>query len=143
VVLLDVGQEVGEPGAVHLPAVGGRVAGVDGALLRREDPEVGRQPAVRPDEAVGGDAELPEVVGAPDPVGRLAGLLDGGEEQADEDADDGDHYQQLDQREARARPGCAVHGGPQTEHHEQITPHTYHEAVARSTEKPRQSRYYE
>src|SRR5262249_39232174 len=37
--------------------------------------------------------------------GRLTDLLDGGEQQADEDGDDRYHHQQLDQREtARTRP---------------------------------------
>jgi hypothetical protein len=35
-------------------------------------------------------------------VGRLAHLLNGGQEQGDEDTDDCNHYQQLDQREALA-----------------------------------------
>src|SRR5262249_40546058 len=48
--------------------------------------------------------------GAFDPVARLAHLLDGGEEEADQDGDDRDHHQQLDQREgggppARTGPG--------------------------------------
>ena len=47
-----------------------------------------------------GQADLLEVVGAADACGRLADLLDGGQQQADEDGDDGDHHQQLDQREA-------------------------------------------
>ena len=33
------------------------------------------------------------------PGGGLADLLDGGQEEPDQDGDDGDHYQQLDQRE--------------------------------------------
>ena len=32
-------------------------------------------------------------------------ILDGGQQQADEHRDDGDHHQQLDQREAAASPG--------------------------------------
>jgi hypothetical protein len=50
------------------------------------------------------DAELLDVVGARHACGGLAHLLDGGEEQADQDGDDGDHHQQLDQRERAAVP---------------------------------------
>src|SRR5262249_35601775 len=41
--------------------------------------------------------ELFEVVGTLGPARRLADLLDGGQEQADQDGDDGDHDQQFDQ----------------------------------------------
>jgi len=51
-------------------------------------------------EGVGGQRDLLEVVGALDAGGGLAHLLDGGQQEADEDGDDGDHHQQLDQREA-------------------------------------------
>src|SRR5262245_50074187 len=47
---------------------------------------------------VAGQADLPEVVGALRSGGGLAGLLDGGEEEPDEDGDDRDRHQQLDQR---------------------------------------------
>jgi hypothetical protein len=46
--------------------------------------------------------ELLEVVLALGAGGGLAHLLHGGQEQADEEGDDGDHHQQLDQREAPA-----------------------------------------
>ena len=44
----------------------------------------------------------------------LADLLDGGEEQADQDRDDRDHHQQLDQREGgtTAGPQAGIHGIP-------------------------------
>jgi hypothetical protein len=45
------------------------------------------------------EAQLPEVVLAFHAVGGLAYFLHGGDQQADEDGDDGDHHQQLDQRE--------------------------------------------
>src|SRR5262249_51873799 len=54
-----------------------------------------------------GQADLFEVVRRLDACGGLANLLDGGQEQADEDGDDGYHHQQLDQREGAA----ASHGG--------------------------------
>ena len=44
-------------------------------------------------------AELLQVVGALGAPGRFAGRLDGWQEQRDEHGDDGDHHQQLDQRE--------------------------------------------
>src|SRR5205814_499252 len=50
--------------------------------------------------AVAGDAKLLEVVGALHAGGGFADLLDGGEQESDEDGYDGDHHQQLDQREA-------------------------------------------
>jgi hypothetical protein len=54
---------------------------------------------------VGGQADLFQVVLAAHPGGRLADLLDGGQEQADQDGDDGDHHQQLDERERRTGTG--------------------------------------
>src|SRR5262249_17407591 len=53
--------------------------------------------------AVHGQPELLQVVGALNAGCRRAHLLDGGYEQADEHGDDGDHHQQLDQREAVPR----------------------------------------
>src|SRR5262249_60991536 len=57
---------------------------------------------------VEGQADLLEVVGALRAPGGLADFLHRGQEQADEDGDDGDHNQQLDEREG-ATP--QVHGG--------------------------------
>src|SRR5262249_52709530 len=69
---------------------------------------VGRgEPADRLVVVVQGQAELPQVVLAAHAVGGLAHLLDGGQQQADQDGDDGDHHQQLDQGEGVT----AVHGG--------------------------------
>src|SRR5262245_44340842 len=51
--------------------------------------------------SVSGHAHLLEVVGALDAAGGLAHLLHRGQEQADEDGDDGDHHQQLNERERR------------------------------------------
>jgi hypothetical protein len=56
-------------------------------------------------------ADLLEVVLTADAVGRLANLLHGGEQQADQDGNDGDDHQQLDQRERGAR-GLSAHEGP-------------------------------
>src|SRR5262249_26194868 len=61
---------------------------------------------------VAGEADLLEVVGALGAGGSGADLLDGGEQQADEDGDDGDHHQNLDQRERRGPvPGSGRHHG--------------------------------
>src|SRR5436190_16018 len=54
----------------------------------------------RAEEVVEPDAELFQVVAALDAVGRLPHLLHGREQQADQDADDGDDDEQLDEREA-------------------------------------------
>src|SRR5262249_20248260 len=59
----------------------------------------GGQPAVDVVEGVQGDADLLEVVAALHSAGGLTDLLDGGQQQADQDGDDRYHHQQLDQRE--------------------------------------------
>ena len=64
----------------------------------------GREPAVGAVVVVEGQADLLQVVLAAQPGGGLADLLHGGQEQADEHRDDGDHHQQLDQREPRSQP---------------------------------------
>jgi hypothetical protein len=40
-----------------------------------------------------GEGDLLEIVAALDAVGRLADFLDGGKQERDQDADDGDYYQ--------------------------------------------------
>jgi hypothetical protein len=50
-----------------------------------------------------GQADLLQIVVALDPVGRLAHLLHGRQEQADQDRDDRDHRQQFNERESAAR----------------------------------------
>jgi hypothetical protein len=57
--------------------------------------------------ALGGEADLLEVVRALDASRGGTHFLDGGEEQTDQDRNDGDHDQKLDQREGRARRGAA------------------------------------
>jgi len=56
------------------------------------------------------DADLLQVIRAIDPPCRLAGGLHGGQEQGDQDRDDGDHHQELDQREAAQHPLGARNG---------------------------------
>src|SRR5262249_13844872 len=54
-------------------------------------------------------ADLLQVVAALGPGGRFADLLDGGEEQSDQDRDDRDHHQQLDERETSTSGRQARH----------------------------------
>ena len=49
-----------------------------------------------------GDTHLFEAVGALDTIGGFADLLDGRQEQADEDANDGDDDEEFDQGEGAA-----------------------------------------
>jgi hypothetical protein len=49
--------------------------------------------------AVEGQTDLFEVVSALHPVRRLAHFLHGGHQEANQDGDDGDHHQQLNERE--------------------------------------------
>ena len=67
--------------------------------VRRVRHHAGREAAVGVVVVVQRQAELLEVVLALGPVGRLADLLDGGQEQADQDRDDRDDDEQLDERE--------------------------------------------
>src|SRR5512135_2216174 len=60
-------------------------------------------------EAEQREAELAHVILALGAAPRLAGGVDGGQEQADQDADDADHHQQLDQREAAAAARARAH----------------------------------
>ena len=87
VVLFDIRQQEQRPGVTVLPAAGPRV---------RETP--GRVVIV-----VHGEAELLEVVLALQACGGGPHLLDGGEEQADEDRNNRYHHQQLDQGERTTR----------------------------------------
>src|SRR5581483_7180705 len=104
--LLDVRQDLDPPGGAVLPLAPRREAD-------RRRREVFVEVLVRQD----GDACLVQVVLALRHRRRLADLLDGGDEQRDEDRDDRDHHQQLDQREAAAprRGGIPTHGCPPCE----------------------------
>jgi hypothetical protein len=61
-------------------------------------PVAGREMAVRVNVQLQGQAELPQVVLAPGPAGRLSGRLNGGQEQRDQQAHDHDYDQQLNDR---------------------------------------------
>src|SRR5262249_12875097 len=103
VIALDERQDVGGPAEraprqareVRVRPLPGerrrRLAGGD-AVARHEGLE-------RVVIVVGGDGQLVQVVAARGRRGGGPHLLHGGYEQADEDGDDGDHHQQLDQRE--------------------------------------------
>ena len=54
---------------------------------------------------------LLEIVQTLHPPARLAGRLNGGQQQSDERADDGDDDQQLDERETRFVAKSLRHGG--------------------------------
>ena len=62
-----------------------------------------REAAVHAFVVVQGEADLLQVVLALHAGGGLADLLDGGQQQADQDGDDGDHDQQFDERERSTR----------------------------------------
>jgi hypothetical protein len=98
--LLDVGEQSNEER--------------DAAELRRRREtrllEAGREAPVDAVVVVCGQAQLLQIVGALQAGGGLADLLDGGQEQADEDGDDGDHHQQLDQRESDTMLTACCHG---------------------------------
>jgi hypothetical protein len=56
--------------------------------------------------------DLLQVVGTLHPGSGLPNLLHGWQEQADQDGNDGDHHQQLDQREASTAPKWDSHDTP-------------------------------
>ncbi len=95
VILLHVRQERMDPAAAN-PS---RVVAVEVVVLP------GGKHALDAVVVVQGEPDLFEVVGALGAGGRFPDLLDGREQQADEDRDDGDHNEQLDQRE-----GATLHG---------------------------------
>src|SRR5262249_9069564 len=72
-------------------------------------PRTGGEIPLRAVEIVQGQAELLEVVLAADAGGRLSDLLHRGQQDAQQDGDDGDHHQQLDQRETLAVERGTLH----------------------------------
>ncbi len=69
--------------------------------------DAGRKHCVRVGVVEGGEGDLLEVVHTLRPRGRLAHLLHGRQQQADQDRENGDHDQQLKQREAASYMSCA------------------------------------
>jgi hypothetical protein len=61
-------------------------------------------------KVVAAKCQLFEFVFAIRPTGSLAGLLNGGQQQADQNGNDGNHYQQLDQCEAMTIYGTRLPG---------------------------------
>src|SRR5581483_6252773 len=114
VVLLDVRQQVhqhpyplGRVGAGR--GGGGEVAAVGIVDVGFGAVVAGGQNPVGSVVVVGGQADLLEIVRAAHSGGGLADLLDGGQQQADQDRDDRDHHQQLDQREPKTgSPGAGA-----------------------------------
>jgi hypothetical protein len=84
------------------------------AILATTRPQIRKRPA-RVVVVVHGQAELLEVVAARHACCRLADFLDGRQEQANEDGDDGNHHQELNQREPGRANGIA-------RNHRQIPP---------------------
>ena len=77
-----------------------------GKLIERTN----RQVRVRRGVVVVGQRDLLQVVAALHAGGRLANLLHGRQQQADQDRDDGDDHQQLDQRKRRSLFHPTKHG---------------------------------
>ena len=65
-----------------------------------------REKSIAGFEALNRDADLPEVVCTLCPTGRLTGGLHSWKKKCDEQPDDGDHNEQLDERQA----GADFHG---------------------------------
>jgi hypothetical protein len=59
------------------------------------------------------EADLLQMVGALDSAACFPGVLDRGQEQADERGDDGDHDEEFYEREPAGSTGSARHGEPQ------------------------------
>src|SRR5262249_42642937 len=101
--LLQVGEQLREQAPAR-PEVGGE----GGAVARRQGPGgIGEDRDHPPREAadgalviVEGQADLLEVVDAGGAPGRLAGGLDGRQQECDQHRDDGDHDQEFDQGES-------------------------------------------
>ena len=78
-----------------------------GSVCRVVDfpPRPGRESFLGVVVAVHGQGQLLQVVRALGAVGRFANLLHGGQQQPDQHRDDGNHHEQLDQREGRSTFG--------------------------------------
>src|SRR5262249_44631962 len=102
VVLLDVREDAGDPappGGGVGPAAPGALA-LRPAVVRVEQVDRAAVAGQRVEHvvvAVAGDGQLLDVVAALHTGGGLADLLDGRQEQPDQDRDDRNHHQQLDQ----------------------------------------------
>lgn len=102
--LFDLGKDQGAPEEQLIGIVG--IAG--GGF--------GRKAAVQIVVKMQGHAHLAQLVLAFDPRRRFAGVLDRGQEQSDQDADDGDHNHQFQQGKAAIVAGILrVPAGPHRE----------------------------
>ena len=110
--LLEIGEDVDDP--AEAPRLGRRRAAVGGKRhgLRGVAVDGGGEAAGGVMAAGQPDKELPHLVAAGGAPGRLAGGLDGREEEPHENADDGDDDEELHEREAPAcppgRPGLTL-----------------------------------
>src|SRR5262249_33441775 len=120
--LFHVRQGEGFPTSAPLPREGKTGGGKGGdqlpAAVKISINIAGREALHGPVVVVQSQADLLEVVLTLAACGGLTHLLHGGQEQANEDGDDGDHHQQLDQGETRP-------GSLRGEHSESPVVHEY------------------
>src|SRR5262249_19447065 len=117
------GEQLGLLGTVILLDVREEEAGPADLVAELFLP-TGRQRFLRVVVVVHGQADLLEVVGAAHAGGGLAHLLDGGDEEPDQNGDDRNHHQQLDQRERTPAGRLAWHGKPSRTMDERCLPPT-------------------
>ncbi len=94
--LFEVGQQERAPAVVD--------AILDAGRTERPFDPTRRESAVRVFKVVQGQADVLQIAAALNAVGGLAYLLHRRQQDADEHSDDGEHHQQLDQREGAAAP---------------------------------------
>src|SRR5262249_19160102 len=121
VVLLDPRQQEGSPAPTRPDIEVRRDVGVGVAI-----DVTGRKTAVGVVIAVESQADLMEVVAAPHAAGSLADLLHGRQQQTHEGADDGNHHQQLNQREGVSH---ALRHGWSPSVQLSYTPYWYNEGI--------------
>src|SRR5262249_39188244 len=109
VVALDVGEDLEAPTGPLLRPGEGLAVGVGRGRVPL--PAARREIAVGVVVGVKGEADLLEVVLAAEARGGLADLLHRGDQQGDQHREDGDHHQQLDQREGVTAGGYTAHRG--------------------------------
>jgi len=114
VVLFYKGKELNRPVAEVIGIGNGAVLLTGAVILVTFVPR--RKPVVVIVIVVQSKANLLQIVLAAGPVGGFPSLLDGWQQQRDEDTDDGNNHQQLNQREAgMPASDCGrgqFHGGP-------------------------------
>jgi hypothetical protein len=103
--LFDIRQEMLEPAAAIIVVGGPVVVEIWAPLTRRES-------TLDSMVIVQREADLPEMVLTLDAVAGFADFLDRRQQQGDQDADNGNHHQKLDEREAAPTiaPGSSRYG---------------------------------